>query len=115
MKTIFSEVLSVDGFGDIYVEITQWIKFGESQTESSNLDLAIIGITFKGDAVNTESNFKSVQGINIDNHSKFDPRKYAIEFIKSETHTKPLPSNIQPQTSDTVDTDVDYGQMSLSF
>lgn len=112
MKTIFSEVLSVDGFGDIYVEISQWIKFSESQAES---DLAIIGISFKGDAVNTESNFKSVQGINIENYSKFAPRNYAIEFIKSETHTKPLPSTVPLQTLNTAHTEFNNGQLSLSF
>lgn len=88
IEEILNKAFSVDGFGGIAVKVTMWHK------DPKSADTFIMGITMEGEAVKSETGFKSIQGFPIANFSKVDITDWVVGFIQSELHTRKL---LQPQ------------------
>lgn len=90
MKNLFSGNVDIDGFGTLKVEVMEWYINGSG---------ALIGISLKGECVNSETGFKSVQGLYQEDYVNFDVDAFINEFVSSGLHTTPLPSTPLPSTT----------------
>lgn len=69
-------------------------------------DGALVGISLKGECVKSETGFKSVQGLYLDDYMNFDVDSFINEFVESGIHTTPLPNTTaSPAYSSNIDSE----------
>lgn len=88
MKTILEQSFNVEGFSCIEVKMVEWLVSHENDQQST----AIIGVCLKGNSVNSETKFKSIQGLFIENYEHFDRVHYVTKLIETGIYTTPLSS-----------------------